>query len=760
MRLLFPTFLLSGFISLATAQTPPSEPEPKVEIRPAVRTTSPQPPLQIRPASLKQGKSSPSPTLNEKEQKIIQNLSTMNVEQVRELGELYNRMGNGLMTSIFVAELTRRNPQDPMISALQMSAEDNAADDDPEATQAQELYAAGKVGAAADLLKKLKAEKYRGQPFRYQQDLAYALLESGRPEEARQAFHELLKSSLSTSDEKSDAQRSLASMALEALQSKGHDALNSRDARRALQVAEQLLTQNPADAEGIALKAEALSLLGRNQEAITWLQDLKSHSRQVPFPHQKTLADTYYDAHLLDSAESAYQEIVAEKTASRQDRTEAVQRLVDLRRDRLILAGETALNKHQLAEAESIATQLEKEVPVSSDALAFRAEILSQQRRFAEAAALLEKLQRDPRQPFNAHAELGQAYLNTGRWQQAAGQFAVAENNPANSNAARYDAARLRREMLARYRPTVSTEYAAETGAEGTVWRATIEASTGIIGDGHVFIVRGAGDQIHLADSERIIARQDATRAQAELAYRRIISNGFFGEASVGGSDDHVTYGAKVGRYEGPGLAWELSYQGNERATDSLTLEALNGRQNTLGFYLSTHFSRRFYLDARAFFRQVHVQDQDLGQGWGFNMNVGWSILEETARRPELQISYFNEISYFNSKTLPRTFTDQNGRQGFVGDLESQLIDKGINRHGIMLTLSKQLTRQINAYLSGGVSYEFENSQQEARFGAGIEAYLAPNASLNLGVDYGTSGNTGNRGSEVISGTVGVKMSF
>jgi outer membrane autotransporter protein len=92
--------------------------------------------------------------------------------------------------------------------------------------------------------------------------------------------------------------------------------------------------------------------------------------------------------------------------------------------------------------------------------------------------------------------------------------------------------------------------------------------------------------------------------------------------------------------------------------------------------------------------------------------------------------------------------------------LERDLIDQGINRHGVILTLSKQLNARVNAYIYGGVSYEFESGEAEGRAGAGVEAYLAPNTSLNIGVDYTTSGNAGNRGNDVLSGTVGVKMSF
>lgn len=737
-----------------------AEPEPKVEIRPA-KPKDETPRVQIRPANLKNTKTADAMTLGPKEQKIVSSLKTLTTEQLHEFAELYNRMGNGLMTGVLVAEMTRRDPKDAMIESIKADAASGGVEheDDPEATKAQDLYMSGKVAEAAALLLKLKADKFKGKPFPYQQDLAYSLLESGQEEKAKEAFSELLSSTTSTKEEKVDAGRSLASIALEALQAKGQAALTSKDARRAMEVANQLLAKNPNDPDGIALKAEALSLTGRNAEAVSFLMDLKLKAGPGPFIHQKALADALYDARNFDAAEAAYREVVDDKKYPAEDRQECAERLQDLKRDRLIAQGEAALNRRNVARAEEIATQLESEKPVHPDSRAFRAQILTRQNRFEEALAILNSLQGDPKHPFEANAELGEALMNTGRWKDAAERFSIAENDQKLADSERFDAGRLGRELRARYRPTLSSVYEAESGAEGSVWRHSTEASTGVIGEGNILVVRSAWDQIHLS-SARSVNRQDAERFQAELAYRRLISNGFFGEVSVGGSDNDVVYGGKIGRYEKPGTGWELSYRGNDRATDSLALESMNGRQNILALYLSTHLSRRFYLDARVFFRQVNVRDIELGTGWGVDMNFGYTLLEETRRRPEFQISYFNEINYFNGKNLSPNFTERYARKTFTGNLEGELIDQGINRHGVVLTLSKQLGPKVNAYIYGGVSYEFETGEPEGRAGAGIEAHLAPNTTLNIGVDYTTSGNAGNQGSDVLSGSVGVKMSF
>jgi hypothetical protein len=756
------TTLSCSFVTLSSAQQPAAKPatppEPQVEIR-AAEPVKEAPKVQIRSAALPSTKPKAATPLGTKEQTIVKNLPSMNLEQLREMAEVYTRVGNQRMAQMLIGEITRRDPKATDLATLQADLLPDGAEDDPAATKAQELYAAGKSAEAAAVLQKLKNEKYRGQQFRYQQDLAYALMESGQEAAAQAAFQELLRSRTATSEERADAKKSLAGMALDALQAKGQAALTARDARQALEAAEQLLAKNPNDPEAMALKTAALSLTGHNAEAIALLESLRAKAGKGRFPHQKALGDAYYDAQNLAAAEAAYQVILDQPGYDAEDRVDARTRLADMNRDRLLLQGERALIAGKISRAETIAVQLELERPVHPDAKAFRAAVLNKQRRYSEAKAILESMLADAKHPFEANVELADTYANTGNWAGAAAQYAVAENDPRNAPTERFDAARMGREMLGRYRPTVTTNYEAESGGEGNVWRAATEASTGDLGGGNIFMVRGNWDQIYLK-GERAIARQEADRFQAELAYRRLIANGFFGEASVGGSDNDVVYGAKFGRYEGPGMAWEISYRGNDRATDSLALEALNGRQNVVSMYLGTHFSKRFFLDSHLFFRQVTIDGQTLGQGWGFDMNIGYTFVEETSRRPELAISYFNEISRFSGRSLGTEFERRYARKGSTERLSEGLIDRAINRHGVIITLSKQLTHRVNAYVYGGVSYEFENAELEGRAGAGIEAYLSPNASLTIGLDYTTSGNAGNRGSDVLSGNVGVKMSF
>ena len=746
------TSLSASLLALAGAQTPAKPEEPAVEIRAAA------PKEQIRSAALPSVKSKASP-LGTNEQNIVKNLPSMNTEQLREMAEVYTRVGNQRMAQMLIGELTRRDPKAADLATLEADLLPSEAEDDPEANRAQELFAAGKPGEAATVLQRLKAEKYRGKTFRYQQDLAYALAESGQEAAAQTAFQELLRNGVATAEEKTDARKTLASMALEAMMAKGQAALTARDARRAMEVANQLLAKNPQDADGMALKVGAMSITGHGAEAIQMLETLRSQAGSTLFVHQKTLADAYYDAQQIDAAEAAYKVVLANNAYSAEDRGEARARLADMHRERLITQGERFLRSGKTSKAEAVLAQLELERPVHPDTQTFKAAVLNKQHRYAEARELLESMLKDARRPFDANVELGDSYANTGNWSGAAAQYAAAENDPKNPPLERFDAARTGREMLSRYRPTVSTNYDAESGAIGNVWHTATEGSTGDVGGGNVFLVRANWDQVYLQGA-RSIARREADRFQAELAYRRLIANGFFGEASVGGSDDDVVYGAKVGHYERPGMAWELSYRGNDRATDSLELEALNGRQNVVQFYLGSRFGRRFSLDSQIFWRQITVGGQSLGQGWGMEVNAGYTLLEETARRPEFAINYINEISYFSRKSMGEEFTQRYGRKGLVGRVEDTLIDRAINRHGIIITVAKQFTHRVSAWVYGGWSYEFEITGLEGRAGAGLEAYLTPTTTLTAGVEYTTSGNNRNRGDSVLSGNLGVRYSF
>ena len=725
-------------------------------------------PITVRkaePVSLDQspkGTLFPAGQLAAGDQKILRVLSSLSLSQLEELMEAYARLNNRRMVAPLIRQILVQEPSHRRARQLAVTLMDAAEiPDDIEAGIANQLIRDRRHKDAVIILKKLKKERYRGRPFRYQQDLAYALYESGDFAEAHAAFAEILGDRTASQSARNDARRTVRMMMTDAIMRRGEGALTRREFAQALKFAEQLLAANPKDADAVALKAAALSLGGSKRQAVDYLMEMKANYMDF-FPHQRALGDSLYEAKMFDDAEVAYRVILSDRRYTPEERVDAERRLKELARDRRILSGENALRRRDMPQALAILDQL-KPYAKHPDVIAFRASILTKQRRFAEARALLQGIT-NSKYPggkfFESRPELAVAQANTGAWGAAAANFTAVEADQRNGIQTRNEAARIGREMRARIRPTHSADFRYERNSEGTLWSGETEVSSGVIADQNIVFLRGWWDDIGLGRQE-IISRKDEERYLAEVAWRRIIGRGYFAEVAVGGGSEGLAYGASIGRYELPGAGWELKWRTNERATDSLQLMALGGVQDSVAFNIHRKLAERWFLDATLRWRQVSVGGVDFGKGVDIDYMIAYTLLEEKVNCPEVTLAYFAEIQEFARAPLTENLLDRLLRRTRREDgAEDGLIDRHINRHGLMLTISKMFNSKFTGYVSGGVSYEFHSRTPEARIGAGIEAFVGKNATMTLSVDYMTSGNASNRDSGVLSAMLGMRISF
>lgn len=759
-RLFFPVFAMIA--SDAAAQNPaapakPAEPSTPLEIKRAITDA-----VEVKPGQPVVAAAAPAGS----EQKILKVLSQLSDAQLEELLEAYARLQNQRMSAPLIREILRRDPANKRARELMVNLS-SAADfpDEPEAVQASSLILMGQHAQAARLLWKLKEEKYKNRPFRYQQDLAYALYSAGDMTKAQGEFRELAASS-DDPVARRDAENTLRMMVIDALMRRGDAALSGKELDKAMLAADRLLKQNPNDADGIALKTSVWCLSGKAKQAVSFLMELKADYGEKFYPHQRALADALYEAKMYDDAKEAYMVVLKDKRFPADEKRDATLRIKDLGRDVKGAEAEAALKRKDLATAEKILAQMRATQPNHGDTIALQAAILMQRKDYATARRLLQELEMRGRMKgefFDARPDLAHAQANTGAWGPAAAHFSLVENDSRYDRSTRYDAARTGRELRSRIRPTATQETTASSESEGVLWSSHSEFSTGIMGDtGSIMFVRGSWADIRL-DNDRLISGEEFERYTAEVAYRKLWGDGYYGELSLGGSNAGFIGGVAVGHYEMPGTGWELRARFNEPATDSLHLMALDGTQDSVSLNIHRRLSEQWYLDATLGWRQVEVSGHSLGSGVDLDLNVGYTFLTETEKRPELALNYYAEIQYFDRRRLPKDYSGRKFRKelrGTTDGLEVNLIDETINRHGVMLTATKQFSHTTSAYGYAGIGYEFEAAQTEFRAGAGIESFFSKNAAFTLGYDYSSSGNAGNRGSDVHSVTAGVKISF
>ncbi len=542
----------------------------------------------------------------------------------------------------------------------------------------------------------------------------------------------------------------------------GESAVRQQHASAALAAAETGLRKDPHDPRAIAARAGALCQAGRAREAVDWLMGLKAEYAGF-FPHQLALADAFAAARMFQDAGIAYAVVADDKRYGAEQQQAAKERTQTMGRDRQLIAGEHAVRTNDPAAARKVLTDLKSDAS-HPDVLALQAAILTKEGRYDEARALLNKVAAtgwNSRTMAEARMALAEKESNTGAWGPAGADYRAVEKDANLTKREQFRSARLSREMLARVRPAIATSVTGSHQHEGDLWTTGIELSTGVFGDGrNILFLRGIWDEIGLGH-QKLITQEDADRYQAEVAWRRLTSRGFYGEVTAGGGDQGAMFGAAVGRYELPGPGWELRFRANERAADSLHLLALGGTQDAITFNIHRRLAERWYVDATLGWRRVEIDGADLGEGIDLDFRVAWTLLEESGLRPALTIGYFAEIQHFNRHQLADTLLQK--LQAFAkreDDPADFLIDDRINRHGLVLTASKQFGAHWGGFVYGGVAYEFEAERTEGIAGAGLTAFLSRNTALILGVDYSSSGNTSNKGHDVVTGSLKVRVSF
>lgn len=530
----------------------------------------------------------------------------------------------------------------------------------------------------------------------------------------------------------------------------------------ALSVAETGLRKDPYNPRDVAAKAAALCQSGRSREAVDYLMDLKAQYADF-FPHQLALADAFAAARMFQDAAAAYEAVLAEKDYGPAQQQAARERLQAMNRDQRLLAGEHAVRTNNRPAAQQALASLQAQAG-HPDVLALQAAVLTKEGRFDEARALLNRVAASgwsSRTMAEARLALADAERNGGAWGPAAADYGAVQNDASLTARERQGAAKANREMLARVAPTITHNTWASSQNEGTLWTSGIELSSGALGDGrNLVFLRGIWDEIGLGH-QKLVGQDDADRFQAEAAWRRLTKRGFYGEVTAGGSSEGPTYGAAVGRYDQPGPGWELRFRANERAADSLLLLALGGTQTGATFHYFRRVGERWYVDAKLGWRRVEIDDATLGEGIDLDFRLVYTLVEERDGRIGLTAGYFAEVQHFDHHRLPdlllATALHYARRED---DSADALLDDRINRHGLVVTATRQFGAHWNGFVYGGVAYEFEAGRAEALAGAGLTAWLSRNTTLIFGIDYASSGNAGNKGDDVVTGSVKLRVSF
>jgi tetratricopeptide (TPR) repeat protein len=755
----------------STEVTEVAEPQEIAEAPDAAATPEPAEPEADEPSTPQQSDAD-----------VLAQAPQMEVEQLQEMVQVFQRLGNTKMVEELSKVLLSKDPENAVgkgtetgetTTPLGMDDDDDDDDgpsaEDREVTRAENAAAAGRHEEAVGILRNLKSSNFKRTSFPYQQDLAYALLESGQVNAAADAFRELANDSAQTHEDRVDAEARLVDLRVQ-VESKRAMLLLAEDKNdEAVALAEGMVKAYPNNEAALGLNAEVLAKAGRNEEAAAFLKALKKGAGPGAFVFQQQLAYAVYESEGRTAAEPLFSELT--KSAYPVDqRRDALERLRDFQIERLYEGGIKALQKGDAAGALRIGNRLMQANPTPGEAFELRALALQAQRKFADAAKVLEQFKsaRFQDKPFPMAGELADCYAGMGDFVKAKKVYDQIINAPAADNAAEdiRDAKFGIAELAPITNPYIVAASEFFTEEEGEMFRADFEARSGMIGP-HQFTIRAHRDEIDIADS--VLKAGGYDRWDASATYTATLPNRYFADVTGGGSEDEFLYGVGVGRRAWGGIGWKLYYAANERATDSLGLEAVDGRQDAVHFDVNVPLKKNWAFDGRFNYRQVKVDGIDIGDGIQADMQFGKTLREASLAKNGIYIGYSGEFSDFTygspSVAEVRSITGEKNDIVVLpaidpADLVGSLVEERINRHGFEVVVDRQITPRIAAAIVGGFGWEFEDEQFVYRAGLNLSYQLRENVFIQAALDYDSSGSSTNSGSEVILASVLLRIFF
>ncbi|MDB6119959.1 MAG: hypothetical protein JWO08_3740 [Verrucomicrobiaceae bacterium] len=693
----------------------------------------------------------------------------------------------GLGTKKRIANIRRANGGDPeeIAKASARLYAEAPGDEDVTSFRIEALTQARHYDETISMLLGMRA-KYHGQgTWPYLDDLAYAYYASKRYDRAVATFREIQQAPDLDASSKIEAENMILEIQVGRLIESGTSALDKGHYAEAKAILQQLERDYHTHDDVLGYKAMYLAKTGKSQEALELLyaRKRKADKEHVLFTQQDVIADVYLERKEYGLARSATLAIVNDTRYDEQTRRDAHAKILDIRVAELLDQGDKALQDGNRSRALSILRESELIAPDRIEIRVFDAEVALAYNQNTYARDSLTQLKaQDTDGVFVGQISLASALAETGRWEEAYGAYSQVLHNPGYDLDDQWEARFDRRELLALFRPTLRSESHYDHSSEGSVFSNETKFSSRWYGDWR-FTAFTRSDFTKL-DRTNTFGNRSDTRYEGGITATRRFDNGYFAEATLGGSKDNVLYGARIGKTALQSLGWSLGFEGNGRATDSTTLQALNGRENRVEFKVAGPIAERVMLDLDSYYQWVNVGGSKIGHGYGVEASLDYVVQTETRSRPEILFGYHGEYRKFQAGgALPRAIRDQvrraevpetqvrralgsseEVRRAVAGDFGREvfddLIDPETNRQGVEIKLRKHLSEKWTAFAQFGTYYAFDDKMAGWDASVGLEYWINDSTMLFGELRYDSDGRGASSGSGFWEANVGGSMSF
>lgn len=375
-------------------------------------------------------------------------------------------------------------------------------------------------------------------------------------------------------------------------------------------------------------------------------------------------------------------------------------------------------------------------------AMAFR---LDGQHRLAQETLAKLKSEKFQKRSFPYEVELASAASLSGDWPQAMRSYQEALENPALPPQERSEA-RNQLEQLARiHSPQLLLKETFTHFQSGLIFRSLLEWSQPLAANHRL--------QLELERDDLKLNRADLLRPQ--WAYRYDVLAGVESDYRrwrakvVGGiGDEGGIYGASLTRKLGADGDLSLAWHGNQRATDSLLLETLHGREDELSLFWHARLFSDVLASVKWRGRRVEVAGETLGSGYGVDLNLERVVLQGV---PELHLGYRGLITGYaqtseNIRLVAGVAAPGASTADRLNLLENMVTS--INLHGLYLSWQQAINSDWSWHAVAGSDYSFTRSSLGHTFEAGLSYFPSRTTEVILNAGYSTSASTSEQDSE------------
>ena len=368
--------------------------------------------------------------------------------------------------------------------------------------------------------------------------------------------------------------------------------------------------------------------------------------------------------------------------------------------------------------------------------------------RYAEAERVLRDLKREQflGKTYPYETDLASASAGAGQWYRAMLGYQELLRNHELDEKLRAEVRRVLDGIYREHGPRVDLVHDGVIFDNGSVWRDSFGHAMHLT-DRIWWTLEAQRDRVEIKRSPGLLAR-NSDRGEVATNLHRVWDARTDTMAGVGQSGQGMTAEASVRHKFTPARSVTLVGSYNQRSTDSLLLESLDGRQDKVELIASWLVEADLAANFRVGSRVLKVNGFEIGRGSGGDLSI-----EHTLRRRGAQwvIGYRGSVASFSSAPFRPGLIDPILAPGTPAPerrlIQRNLVAPRINRHGMSLLVADDLTPAWSYRLTMGADHDFVLDNLGYNFG--LEWIFRPRKSIEIGAEggYSSSADNSNAGS-------------